>query len=86
LFADDTTVFYSHQHLPTLLKLVENDLENLLNWFKSNTLSLNVIKTNLIIFSKNDLPNYDELSITVDAVLLKPVKSVKFLGINLDHK
>jgi hypothetical protein len=86
LFADDTTVFYSHQHLPTLLKLVENDLENLLNWFKSNKLSLNVTKTNLIIFSKNDLPNYDELSITVDAVLLKPVKSVKFLGINLDHK
>jgi len=86
LFADDTTISYSHKHIPTLLKIVENDLCNLLNWFKANKLSLNIGKTNLIMFSKNNLPNYDELFINVDGVAIRLAKKVKFLGINLDNK
>ena len=53
-FADDTTIYQSHHDINILRKLVEEELSNLISWFKANTLSLNVSKTNVIIFSKAD--------------------------------
>jgi len=44
LFADDATVFYPYEHIPTLLNKVENELGNLLIWYKSIKLSLKVNK------------------------------------------
>ena len=86
LFADDTTVYQSHHDINILRKLVEEELSNLINWFKANTLSLNVSKTNVIIFSKTDLINYKDLVLNVDGIIIKPVKSTKFLGINIDKQ
>ena len=76
LFADDTTIYQSHHDINILRKLV-----------KSNTLSLNVSKTNVIIFSKTYPINYKDLVLNVDGIIIiKPVKSTKFLGINIDNK
>ena len=41
LFADDTTVFYSHKNLPVLCDIMNNELKEVCNWFKANKLSLN---------------------------------------------
>ena len=43
-------------------------------------------KTNVIIFSKTDPINYNDLVLNVDGIIIKPVKSTKFLGINIDNK
>ena len=85
LFAD-TTIYQSHHDIDILRKLVEEELSNLINWFKANTLSLNVSKTNVIIFSKTDPINYKDLALNVDGIIIKPVQSTKFLGINIDNK
>ena len=50
LFADDTTVYYSHQDLVLAYKLITDDLEILDDWFKANKLSLNISKTNHVVF------------------------------------
>ena len=50
VFADDTTIFASCNNLNTLYNNVNGDLANLINWFKANKLSLNIAKTNYILF------------------------------------
>ena len=53
LFADDSNAFYSHSSYDQLIKIVNNDLELANDWFKANKLSLNLSKTNYIIFRSN---------------------------------
>ena len=48
LFADDTTVFYSHEDMSVLCQTVNREIKEFSNWFKVNELSLNAKKTNLM--------------------------------------
>ena len=50
LFADDTNVFMHHKDLNSLQNICNIELEKLSQWFKANKLSLNVNKTNYVIF------------------------------------
>ena len=50
LFADDTNIFFSHKDPIFLMELVNTELQNLSCWFQANKLSINVKKSNYIIF------------------------------------
>ena len=52
LFADDTTIYYSHSNLNTQNTNLNKDLQILNDWFKTNKLSLNV---RLIFFATPDV-------------------------------
>ena len=57
-FADDTIKHYTIQSnslLERLSKQVSKDLSNLSNWFRANKLSLNMKKTELVIFRPRKL-------------------------------
>ena len=45
LFADDTTLYYSHSNPSYLKWALERDLYLIHDWFKANNLSLNISKT-----------------------------------------
>ena len=45
LFADDTTIFYSHKNINYLIWNLIHDLNLLFDWFKANKLSLNLEKS-----------------------------------------
>ena len=45
LFADDTTIYISHENLTYINHCIENDLSIVSDWFKANLLSLNPNKT-----------------------------------------
>ena len=49
-FADDTNVLLSNKSLELLAKKMNQDLKNLPQWLKAHKLSLNIKKTELIIF------------------------------------
>ena len=49
-FADDTNLLYLGKSIKKLNKLVNIDLKNLLYWLNANKISLNVKKTELVIF------------------------------------
>ena len=51
LFADDTNIFLHHSDLNILQSISNVELDKLSEWFKSNRLSLNIKKTNYILFS-----------------------------------
>ena len=46
LFADDTNISFQHKELNSLITIINKELEQLLTWFQSNRLSLNVKKNN----------------------------------------
>ena len=84
-FADDTTLYYTHKNQRVLRACIEHDLITLYDWFGVNSLTLNINKTNLLLFDyrKN---NKNEFSVVINDTNLKPVKSAKFLGVMLDDK
>ena len=64
---------------------IEHDLKQLYDWFGVNSLTLNIGKTNLLLFDyrKNDKT---EFHVLVNGTTLTPIKSAKFLGVILDDK
>ena len=49
LFADDTTILYSHKDINSKINVVNKELQEVNNWFKANKLSINASKTNFMI-------------------------------------
>ena len=75
LFADDTTIYYSHSNLNTLYTNLNKDLQILNDWFKTNKLSLNVSKTQYMIFNKKNQRAQDaELNIIIGQENVNQVK------------
>ena len=50
LFADDTNIFCSHTDASYLMEVVNLELKKITCWFYTNKLSINVKKSNFIIF------------------------------------
>ena len=50
LFADDTDIYCDYDTLASLAKMVNKELKYVKRWFDVNKLSLNISKTNYIIF------------------------------------
>ena len=83
LFADDTTILHGHRNLRYLKWCVEEDMRGLLDWFRANQLTMNLEKTELILFSKDKSPRNIELEL--GNITLKSCTFVKFLGLWIDH-
>jgi hypothetical protein len=87
LFADDTNLFFSHNDLSYLCTVVNNELVRLSDWFAANRLSLNIKKTNYILFGRKYLyTDTSKLVISIDGVVLDRVEKTKFLGIIIDAR
>ena len=80
--ADDMSVILSSNSLEILFKQINKDLFNLSNWLKANKLSLNVKKTELVIFRSKNLKIDSGFKFKLNGKRLVPTKSVKYLGVN----
>ena len=56
LFADDTNLLCWHEDIQTLLKIINQELSILADWFKANRLSLNIKKLNYVILDIKEFP------------------------------
>ena len=84
LFADDTNIFYSSSKFEILSTVISHELANLRTWFALNKLSLNVLKTNYMIFTNKYVCN--NINIVFDQQLIERVHTTKFLGVFIDDK
>ena len=85
LFADDATHFDSDYDYMEVLHRVNSELITLTNWFLANRLSINVIKSEGMVFSRRNL--YFPLSpVVLQGNPIPYNYSFKFLGIILDFK
>lgn len=85
LFADDTTILFSHSDLPTLAEELNSELVKVSSWFSTNKLSLNSHKTKYMIFSKSK-STINDANISINHVPIERVHSTKFLGVVIDDK
>lgn len=88
LFADDTNIFIVASDIITLFNLANVIADDIFKWTVCNKLSINLEKTNYMLFKPNMLTdNFIEnmnLFCRINDYKLSRVKSVKYLGVWLD--
>ena len=71
-FADDTNLLCMSNSIKKLNKLVNADLKHQVNWFNANKISLNVRKTEMVIFKSKQKKFEDDLKIKLSCKRLLP--------------
>jgi hypothetical protein len=84
LFADDTNVFFSDSDLSRLTTVINSEMKNLSECFFANKLSLNIKKSNYIIFTPRQRRQTLDLLLEINNHRLERVKETSFLGVILD--
>ena len=86
LFADDTTAINSNVNYKDLITNTNCELAKLSIWFRANKLSLNISKTNFMIFGSKHIPINSLNLLSIDDNVIERVSTVKFLGVVIDDK
>ena len=79
-------LFASGSDSKQLCDVINEELTKINAWFRVNKLSLNVRKTNFMIFSNKHLDHNNLINITIDGTNIVQVFETKFLGVMIDHK
>ena len=85
LFADDTSVFMSHREIDVLERAINSELPKLALWFRSNLLSLNVLKTNFIHFKGRKSTDNKCLQVKLNGMQIERKTCTKFLGVYINE-
>ena len=83
-FADETNLLCLSNSIKKLNKLVNADLKHLVNWLNANKISLNVKKTEMVIFKSKQKKLEGDLKIKLCSRRLYPTESIKYLGVKTD--
>ena len=84
IFADDTTLTFTSNSLLTLKSHINEDLNSLFNWLTANKLTLNISKTNYILFS-HPLTPIPPLSLLINQQQIQKVHETTILGVIIDQ-
>ena len=82
---DDTNLIHFSKSVNRLNKHVNLDLKNLTYWLNANKISLNVKKTELVIFKHQRKELDSPIKVKLSRKRLYISKSVKYLGIKIDE-
>lgn len=85
LFADDTTILYSNKSLDKSFDTLNKEINKVNEWMKVNKLSLNIAKTNYIIFRKK-INQTNMHQIFIDNSTINQVSSTTFLGVMINSE
>ena len=89
LFADDTSILYSHKNI-RLEQIVNSELQNVCHWLEANKLTLNIQKSNFVIFHTKKkalgfIPNIKIIDLTAKPMIPLEMKDTfKYLGLLID--
>ena len=85
LFADDTCLLNSNSKIKCIEKQLNYDLKMLYKWLCASKISLNVTKTEVVLFHHDNKPIDHELRLKLNGKYLSLSESVKYLGITINH-
>ena len=83
LFADDTSTYFSAKDLNEIEKVYNEELQKVSNWLKTNKLSLNVSKSNMVLFRPNCKVNR-KIKVKINNELIIEKDCTKYLGVYID--
>ena len=84
-FADDTCLLSIKNSVKQINKVASKDLKFLVQWLNANTISLNVAKTEVVIFKRKKKHVDCHLNLKLCGKKLKPSNYVRYLGIYFDE-
>ena len=84
LFADDTNLFFRGTDLKLMESEINTGLDHFSLWLKVNKLSLNIKKTNYMIFNRKKKCCCDVM-LRIEKKLIEEVSETKFLGVIIDN-
>ena len=84
LFADDTNIYCEANTLEELQIIINKELKELRTWLIVNRLSLNIDKTNFVIFHPYNKPVKQKITLKLHKNAISEKESVKYLGIMID--
>lgn len=84
LFADDSNLFFKHNNLSVLQSILNRELDNIHVWLCVNKLSLNVTKSNFVIFHPPQKKLLNEVKLIINGEELKRYYCIKYLGVLID--
>ena len=85
LFADDTTIYITHNNERYMEWCMQTDLNKINDWFRANKLTLNANKSNCIFFHKK-ANSSRKMELSVSGTTIPQVTYTKFLGVWVDEK
>ena len=85
LFADDTNLFINGKYIFVLQDVLNKELANISEWLKVNKLSLNINKTQFMVFSRRKITP-PKIDIKIDNQSVMETDLSKFLAVYIDKK
>lgn len=85
-YADDTTLYCSGPNPDNLKTNIQEDLKRLDSYFSSNSLQLNLSKTNYMIIHPKQTTENTDTDIKINSIKVNQVTETKFLGVIIDDK
>ena len=86
LFADDTTLLASNKDMHELPHTVNKELKVISEWLTANKLSINISKTNYIIFREKSTKCFNINPVLINNVTINQVSSTRFLGVEINSE
>ena len=84
MFADDTNIYYESSSLDNLERTVNSELNKLSLRLNVNRLSLNIDKTNFIVFHPYNKPIKKRITIKINNKAIIEKEYIKYLGVLID--
>ena len=84
LFADDTNLFLADQDIHNLENILNIELNKKSQWLYANKLSLNIDKTNFLVFHSAQKKVRYKLSLLIANKQIRHEKHVRYLGLIFD--
>ena len=84
LFADDTTIYITHNNIRYMELCAQMDLNKINDWLRANKLTLNANKSNCIFFHKK-CNETTKIHLEVSRTKIPQVTHTKFLGVRVDE-
>ena len=85
LFADATLIF-SNTSILKLKNNIQFNINKLYDWLNVNKLSLNISKTNVLLFNIRNKNRNINMDLNINNIKVKQVSEIKFLGVIIDCK
>ena len=84
LFADNTNIYYEADTIKKLETVINKKLKKLDTWLIVNMLSLNITKTNFIVFHPYNKPLKQRITLKIHKMAISEKIYIKYLGVMID--
>ena len=80
---DDTNIYFEAKNINDMDKIINKELKNVYLWLNLNPLSLNIAKTNFVVFHPFNKPLKTSLTIKINKAI-EQKDYIKYLGVIID--